>query len=75
MKYAVDRIEDDIVVLEEVETGNIKEVLKCNLPGPIQDGSILSFIDGKYFIDLGEEGERRNRIREKMERLKGLNNK
>lgn len=72
MKYAVDEIIDDIAVLENIETGESIEVSCELLPGDIEDGTILSFVDGKYKCDLDEEMIRRKRILEKMSRLKNL---
>ena len=55
MKYAVDRIIEDIVVLENLDS---KEMLEVNInlvPEGIKDGSILVFSDGIYHLDIDEE--------------------
>ena len=51
MKYAVDSIVDDIAVIEEIETGDKKEVSLEILPEEIQEGNILAYRDGEYYID------------------------
>lgn len=72
MKYAVDEIIDDIAVLENIDTGEKAEVYLELLPSDIKDGTIISFVDGEYHIDLDEEILRKQRIIEKMRLLKNL---
>lgn len=73
MKYAVDRIEEDIVILENIKTGEILEVSIANLPKGIHEGSILVKNGDDFLIDLDTEKERRESLRERLERLKGNN--
>ncbi len=73
MKYAVDRIEEDIVVLENIKTNELLEVNVKDLPKDIHEGSILVKEDDKFIIDLDTEKERRESLRERLERLKGNN--
>ena len=70
MKYAVDSIVDDIAVIEEIETGDKKEVSLEILPEEIQEGNILAYRDGEYYIDKQYEAVRRQSLEEKMEELK-----
>ena len=70
MKYAVDSIVDDIAVLEELETKEKKEVNLSILPEEIQEGNILAYRDGEYYIDRQYEAVRRQSLEEKMEELK-----
>lgn len=72
MKYAIDRLEDDIVVLENIETKEKKMVAKDLLPDNIRDGVIIKIIEDKYIIDSDCYDDRRQKIKEKMERLKRL---
>lgn len=74
MKYVVDRIEGDVVVLENLETKNmITKELSC-FPFLIAEGNVLEYSDENHsFILLKEEEEKRRiRIREKLNRLKNL---
>ena len=43
MKYAVDQIVDNIVVLENIETGEIIKEDRNNLPSSIQEGNIFQW--------------------------------
>lgn len=70
MKYAVDSIVDDIAVIEEIETGDKKEVSLEILPEEIQEGNILAYRDGEYYIDRQYEAVRRQSLEEKIEELK-----
>lgn len=71
MKYAVDRIVEDIVVLENIESGEILEVNKKELPD-VYEGSIVVKENDQFTLDLVEEESRRESIRERLERLKKL---
>lgn len=70
MKYAIDKIEDDVVVLEEIETGQIKEEMRKNLPTDIHEGSILLYSDSFYKVLEETEKKRRADFRSRLERLK-----
>lgn len=70
MKYAVDRIEDNIVVIENLETREIQEIDKESLPENIKEGSILVLDNNEYKLDLNEEELRRKRIQERFNRLR-----
>lgn len=72
MKYVVDRIEEDIVVLENIETNEIREESIKILPDNVKEGSVLLYDNNLYILDNDEEKIRRERIQNKLERLKGL---
>lgn len=70
MKYVIDRIEDNIVICQNLETKEMVEIEKKLLPQNIKDGNILLFENNEYKLDLDEEEIRRQRIRERFNRLK-----
>lgn len=70
MKYAVDQIIDEIAVLEEIETGEKKEVSLEFLPEEVQEGNTLLYQDNEYYLDRQYEAVRRQTLEEKMEELK-----
>lgn len=70
MKYVIDRIEDNIVVCQNLETKEMVEIEKKLLPQNIRDGNVLLFENNEYKLDLDEEEIRRQRIRERFNRLK-----
>ena len=72
MKYAVDKIIDDIVVLEEITTGEIIEKKLMELPDNISEGNIVVFSNNKYVLDKDKELLRKESLRERLERLKNL---
>lgn len=72
MKYSVDRIIEGIAVLEDLQSNGIIEVELKNLPNDIHEGSILVFKDGYYQIEIEEEKNRRDSLRERLDRLKKL---
>lgn len=70
MKFAIDRIIDDIVVLENIETKITKEINISLLPENIKEGNIIVFENEEYKLDLTEEELRRKRIQEKFNKLR-----
>ena len=70
MKYSIDRIIDNIVILENIETGSKLEITKQNLPFSIHEGLIIIYKDGLYIKDETEEEKRRRIIEEKFKRLR-----
>lgn len=69
MKFAVDRIEGEYAILENIETGEKREELLTFLP-VIKEKDILIFEDNLYKKDDAERQRRMEEIREKLERLK-----
>lgn len=72
MKFVVDRIIDDVVVLEELSTKEKREVSLDIIPRGISDGSILKYENESYILEVDYEIERRNLLRQKLDRLKNL---
>jgi hypothetical protein len=73
MKYAVDRIENNIAILENIEDKNIIEISLDLLPNGVKEKDILKLENENYVLDNDEKEERLRRIKEKMERLKNRN--
>lgn len=70
MKFAVDRIEEDIVVLENIENNKVINVKRRCLPKKIKELDIVIY-DGKdYVLDDSERLNRIKRIKEKMGNLR-----
>jgi len=69
MKYAVDRIEGDIAVLENLDTRELLNIKLTELP-EITDGDIIKYEDGKYIKDMETQNKRLEEIKSKMELLK-----
>lgn len=72
MKWSVDKIENNIVLLENILTGEKKEVDILLLPSSIHEGSIIIYDNNTYFMDLSEEEKRRQEI---LFRFKSLRSK
>lgn len=75
MKFAVDRIEDNIIVLENIQTNEIIKLNIKQLPENIKEKDIIRLENNKYILDNKEKEEREKIIREKLNRLKNLKNK
>ena len=70
MNYSVDKIENDIVILEEINTGYIKEENISVFNFEIKEKDILLFDNNVYIKVENEKINRINMLREKMNRLK-----
>lgn len=70
MKYAVDRIENDIAVLENLNDGDILEVKVDLLPAGIKEKDIVVKKENSFLLDEKGKDDRLRRIREKMNKLK-----
>ena len=69
-KYSVDRIDEDIIVLENIENKEIIEINKCELDFEVVDGNILKLVDGKFELDQEVEVSRKESLRDRLNRLK-----
>lgn len=70
MKYAVDRVEGNTIVLENIETKEIREIDKNKLNYEVDDGDILFYKNNKYYRDEKTKRDRLKIIQEKLDRLK-----
>lgn len=70
MIYIVDRIEDNIAILENKETKEIIDISLDILPTNLKEGNVLKYENNTYTLDKEQEEERRNAIISKFERLK-----
>lgn len=69
MKYIIDRMEQEIVICED-ENGNRVKFLAENMPKEAKEGDILVKMKESLSIDQEETRRRRQRMREKLNRLK-----
>ncbi len=72
MKYAVDKIEDDVVVCEELTTRKKITLNKNEIKGEVHEGAIIIKSDSSYEVNNQEEENRRKLLQEKLNRLKNL---
>ncbi len=70
MKFAIDRIENNIAILENLKTKEKKEISIQLLPSDIKEGMIIIKNNDKYYIDKEEEIKRRKRIISMFNKLK-----
>lgn len=70
MKYAVDKVEHDIVLLENIINGEKKEIKKECFSFPVKEADIILFENGIYKKDNKEKSKRIKMIKAKMEALR-----
>jgi len=72
MHWIIDRFEENIVILENSETLEMKEYPKTKLPKDVKEGDVLTESGGKFHIDQSETKKRAASIRERLNRLKEM---
>lgn len=70
MHYAIDRIEDEQVVLE-ADNGDMLVVERMKLPSDARQGDVLTVCDGLFCHDREETESRRTRIHRLEQMLRG----
>lgn len=73
MKYSVDKIIDNIALIENIDTLEKKEIDITTLPYSLYEGAIIIYKDDTYYLDESEEQRRRRLIEEKFKRLRNNN--
>ena len=68
--YTVDRIEDDIVILENRNNNTMIEVDIQEFDFDINEGDILNYIDNKYIKNIEKTENKKKDIRSRFDRLK-----
>ena len=74
MIYIVDRIEDNIAVLENKETNEIINIDISLLPTNLKEGNVLRYENNTYILDNDKEEKRRQLLLEKFNKLKNKDN-
>lgn len=69
MKFAVDKIENDIVVLENLSDNSITEVPLILIPN-VKEKDIIMYENNTFKFDLEEKEKRELSIKERMAKLK-----
>ena len=67
--FTIDRIEDDIAVCENRETNEMINIKVKDLPEGAKEGAILTYKEGRFFLNKDKEQEVSQRIKEKMDNL------
>lgn len=68
--WSIDRIEENIAILENTTTNEKKEVNINLLPENIKEGSIISYNNNFYKLELSIEEKRRQEILERFKNLR-----
>lgn len=70
MKYSIDRIENSIAVLENIDTKEIKEVDVSLLPENIKESNIVIYENNEYKLDQQTEESRKKDLLSRFNKLK-----
>lgn len=70
MKYAIDRIENNIAIIENLETKEIIEVDISLLPEGSKESSIITIIDNEYKLDIEDEQVRKESLLNRFNKLR-----
>lgn len=69
MRYVIDRIEEEIAVCENEETGEMEQIDVFYLPDGVEEGDIIIYDEDfdEYYLDYDEKKIRKARIEDRME--------
>ena len=70
IRYAVDKTEKNIIVLENIDTKEIININKDILDFNVNDGDILIHENNRYYLDNKYKVDRIKIIREKLAKVK-----
>ena len=70
MKYSIDRIENDIAVLENIDTNEIIEIEISLLPENIKESNIVIYENNKYKLDQETEKKKKKDLLSRFSKLK-----
>ena len=68
-EYVIDRFEGNKAVLENRETGEMKDIEKDKLPKEAEEGSILNCINEKYFLNQEKTREVEKNVQDRFNKL------
>lgn len=68
-EFTIDRFEGNIAVCENRETKEMINVNIKDLPEGVKEGTILTYKEGRFFLNKDKEQEVSQRIKEKMDNL------
>lgn len=71
MKYVVDHIIDDKIILENIDTKKVIEISKKDISFKVIEGNVLIKKNSSYYLDYDDEIRRREKIQMKLDNLKG----
>ena len=70
MKYSIDKIEENIATLENLETKEIIEIDITLLPIGAKETSIVTLINNEYVLDEVEEQTRKENLLNRFNKLR-----
>ena len=69
MKYVVDRIENNIIILENLKDKSILEIPKDKINFLVKDGDVLYYDNNNFKLDLETKKKRLELIKEKFNKV------
>lgn len=70
MNLVVDRIVNEIIVCQDLETKMMFELESKSLDFKVNDGDVITLVNGKYVLNNDLKKERVNIIKEKINKAK-----
>ncbi len=71
MEYAVDRIEGEIVVCQNLKNNKFENFEKYKMPQEIKEGDIFMYSNGKFTIDRKKTETKKAEFKKKLNDLFG----
>lgn len=70
MKYVIDRFEGNYAILENQDTYEVIDVKRTKLPDEAKEGSVLSFENDTYSLDIYATNQKKEEILKRFSKLK-----
>ena len=70
MKYVIDRFEGNYAILENQDTYEVIDVKRTKFPDEAQEGSVLSFENDTYSLDIYATNQKKEEILKRFSKLK-----
>ena len=72
MKYSVDRIENDKIIVQNLETLQMEEISKDKIPFSVRDGDILKLEKNTNQLDQAENSRKTKQTKTDFKQLKSV---
>lgn len=71
MDYVIDRFEDSIAVCQNLDDEKMQNIDISLIDGNVNEGDIITFENGRYYLNKAKTDERKKAIKKKFDSLWG----
>ncbi len=71
MDYVIDRFEDSVAVCQNLDDEKMQNIDISLIDGNVNEGDIITFENGRYYLNKSKTDERKKTIKKKFDSLWG----